>query len=104
MESAAASIAQNIAEGKGRQYKKEFIQFLYVSEGSLFEMLTLLEIFRHRGLIQQKEAIGIRKQAETIDRKLHGLINSLRARSCLSPQAKRSSSDAFLKRSAPQTI
>lgn len=28
MEAAATSPAQNIAEGKGRQYKKEFIQFL----------------------------------------------------------------------------
>ena len=27
MEAAVSSIAQNIAEGKGRQYKKEFIQF-----------------------------------------------------------------------------
>jgi len=38
MEAAVSSIAQNIAEGKGRQYKKEFIQFLYVGEGSLFEV------------------------------------------------------------------
>ena len=32
MEAAVSSIAQNIAEGKGRQYKKKFIQFLYVAE------------------------------------------------------------------------
>jgi len=81
MESAVSSIAQNIAEGKGRQHKKEFIQFLYISEGSLFEVLTLLEIFIRRGLIEEKKTTEIRKQAETIDRKLHGLINSLRNRS-----------------------
>jgi four helix bundle protein len=81
MESAVSSIAQNIAEGKGRQYKKEFIQFLYVAEGSLFEVLTLLEIFKRRGLVEEKEANEIKKQAEIIDRKLHGLINSLRSRS-----------------------
>lgn len=81
MESAVSSVAQNIAEGKGRQHKKEFIQFLYVSESSLFEVLTLLEIFKRRGLIGEKEAMEIRRQAETIDRKLHGLINSLRSRS-----------------------
>ena len=36
MEAAATSPAQNIAEGRGRQYKKEFTQFLYVAEGSVF--------------------------------------------------------------------
>jgi len=40
--------------------------------------LTLTELFKRRRLIEDKEAIEIRKQAETIDRKLHGLINSLR--------------------------
>lgn len=80
MEAAVSSIAQNIAEGKGRQYKKEFIQFLYIAEGSLFEVLTLTEIFKRRKLFSKEQAIEIRRQAESIDRKLHGLINSLRSR------------------------
>jgi len=80
MESAASSVAQNIAEGKGRQYKKEFIQFLYVAEGSLFEVLTLTVIFKRRGLFTEKDALEVRRRAELIDRKLHGLINSLRSR------------------------
>jgi four helix bundle protein len=81
MEAAVTSVAQNIAEGKGRQYKKEFIQYLYISEGSLFEALTLTEIMKRRHLIAAKDAVSIRQQAEIIDRKLHGLINSLRKRS-----------------------
>jgi four helix bundle protein len=80
MEAAASSISQNIAEGKGRQDKKEFIQFLYIEEGSLFEVLTLTELFKLRKLFKEKEAVQIRKNAEIIDRKLHGLINSLRSR------------------------
>ena len=32
LEAAVCRIAQNIAEGKGRQYKKEFIQFLYIAK------------------------------------------------------------------------
>ena len=80
MEAAVSSIPQNIAEGKGRQYKKEFIQYLYIAEGSLFEVLTLSEILKRRKLIGENESIEIRKQAEIIDRKLHGLINSLRGR------------------------
>jgi len=54
MEAAVCSIAQNVAEGKGRQYKKEFIQFLYIAEGSLFEVLTLTELFKRRRLIEDK--------------------------------------------------
>jgi four helix bundle protein len=80
MEAAVSSVAQNSAEGKGRQYKKEFVQFLYIAEGSLFEVLTLTEIFKRRKLIKDQEAKEIRRQAEIIDRKLHGLINSLRRR------------------------
>jgi len=80
MEAAATSVPQNIAEGKGRQYKKEFIQYLYVAEGSLFEVLTLSEILKRRKLIREEESMEIRKRAEIIDRKLHGLINSLRSR------------------------
>lgn len=80
MEAAVSSVAQNIAEGKGRQYKKEFIQFLYIGEGSLFEVSTLTEILKRRGFIKDQEGAEIRRQAEIIDRKLHGLINSLRGR------------------------
>jgi len=77
---AASSVAQNIAEGKGRQYKREFIQFLYIAEGSLFEVLTLIGILKRMGLIKEQEETEIKRQAEIIDRKLHGLINSLRRR------------------------
>lgn len=31
----ASSVPTNIIEGQARQYKKEFIQFLYIAKGSL---------------------------------------------------------------------
>ena len=80
MESAATSVSQNIAEGKGRQYKKEFIQYLYIAEGSLFETVTLNEIFRRRNLFSYEASSEVRKRCETIDRKLNGLVNSLRGK------------------------
>ena len=80
MEAAVCSVAQNLAEGKGRQYRKEFIQFLYIAEGSLFETITLVEIMRRRGLMDDEHVENIKNQAENIDRKLHGLINSLKKR------------------------
>lgn len=78
IESAAVSVAQNIAEGKGRQYKKEFIQFLHIGQGSVYEVVTVNEIFQRRRLFSDGEAVEIRNRCEQIDRKLNGLINSLR--------------------------
>ena len=77
MEAAATSPAQNIAEGKGRQYKKEFVQYLHIAQGSLYEVVTLNEVFRRKKLFQEEEAGEVRKRCEAIDRKLNGLINSL---------------------------
>jgi len=80
MESAVSGISQNIAEGKGRQYNKEFIQFLYIAIGCLFEVLTLTEIFRRRKLFNEKEPNQVRKKAIIIYRKTTALIKSLRRR------------------------
>jgi len=80
MEAAVSSVSQNIAEGKGRQYKKEFVQFLYIAEGSLFEVLALCELFQRRKLFSEADVAIIRQLAEPLDRKLRGLINSLRER------------------------
>lgn len=78
MEAAVTSPGQNISEGKGRQYKKEFIQFLFIARGSLYEVVTLNAIFLRRGLFQEAESSEIRNRCEAIDRKIGGLINSLR--------------------------
>ena len=78
MEGAVVSVSQNIAEGKGRQYKKEFIQFLSISQGSLYETITLNEVFRRRKLFSEEDFLEVRTRGEEIDRKLNGLMNSLR--------------------------
>jgi four helix bundle protein len=80
MESAVAGISQNVAEGKGRQYNKEFIQFLYIAIGCLFEVLTLTEIFKRRKFFKDKEAGQIRNKAKIIYRKTSALIKSLKRR------------------------
>ena len=67
----------NIAEGKGRYSKKEFTRFLYVARGSLYETMTLLEIFRRTGWIsgnQYKELEGFGLEIASM---IKGLIKSL---------------------------
>jgi len=80
MEGAATSVPQNIAEGKGRQYRKEFLQYLSIAQGSLYETVTLNEVFRRRKLFDEAVCIEIRSRAERIDRKLNGLKNSVRGK------------------------
>ena len=88
MEAAVTSPAQNIAEGKGRQYKKEFIQFLHIAQGSVYEMVTLNEVFRRKRLFGEEDAKETRKLCEKVDRKLNGLINSLRGRKSYAPKVQ----------------
>jgi len=67
----------NIAEGKGRNSKKEFIQFLYVSRGSLYETLTLLEIFSMRQWIGTEEYEALENQSNEIAKMINALIKSI---------------------------
>jgi len=54
MEAAVTSPAQNTAEGKGRQYKKEFIQFLHIAQGSLYKSLRSTKYFEEKHFFQEK--------------------------------------------------
>jgi four helix bundle protein len=77
LESAATSIPMNIAEGKGRNSKKEFIQFLYISRGSIYETLTLLEIFRELEWLSNEKFKELEDTAIEIIKMLKGLINAI---------------------------
>lgn len=78
LEAASTSVALNIAEGKGRYSKKEYIQFLYIARGSLYETITLLIIFHKNNWIDDKRLNEIKNFADEIGKMLSGLINSIR--------------------------
>ena len=44
MKRAAVSVPSNIAEGQQRSSTKDFIHFLFISKGSVSELITQLEI------------------------------------------------------------
>jgi len=77
IESAATSIPMNIAEGKGRNSRKEFMQFLYIARGSLYETTTLLEIFKLRGWINEAYFIELELKSIEIAKMINGLIRTL---------------------------
>jgi four helix bundle protein len=77
LEAAATSVPMNIAEGKGRFSKKEFSHFLMISRGSLYETMTLLEIFLLRKWITNENFDTLQTQADHIAKMLNALNNSL---------------------------
>jgi len=77
LESSVVSISNNIAEGKGRHSKKEFIQFLYVARGSLYETVSLLNLFNKRKWISDDVLKNLESEALEIVQMLKGLVNSL---------------------------
>ncbi len=79
LEACSTSVALNIAEGKGRYSKKEFKHFCYISRGSLYETVAMLQIFKKKKWIEKTSYINLFNEAEEINKMLSGLINSLKA-------------------------
>ena len=77
IEAASTSVSMNLAEGKGRNSKKEFIQFCYIARGSLYETMTLLEIFRRKSWISESDVSSLKPEALEIASMIKGLINSI---------------------------
>ncbi len=68
----------NIAEGYGRDGKKEFINFLSISKGSANESLSQLHRIYDRQYISQEEYEKLNKDIREIINKLGGLIAYLK--------------------------
>jgi four helix bundle protein len=49
---AAVAVPSNIAEGFGRRTREDFLRFLRIARGSLFELQTQLELARDLGFCQ----------------------------------------------------
>jgi four helix bundle protein len=75
-EAAAVSVASNIAEGNGRHSTKEYIHFLYIARGSLYESITQLIIFQRNDWISMDDLISLKSEATEIGKMLSGLIKS----------------------------
>jgi len=71
---AAISGPSNIAEGKGRQTKRDYLQFLYRARGSLFEVETQLEAAKRLGFLDDERFATTNELARETGRVLNGLI------------------------------
>ena len=73
-----ASVPTNIIEGQGRQYKKEFIQFLYIAKGSLEEANYQLFLSKDLSYISVEEYNELNILCIRIKMMLYKLIKSLK--------------------------
>ncbi|QQG47495.1 MAG: four helix bundle protein [Candidatus Woesebacteria bacterium] len=75
---AAVSITSNIAEGFGRQSKKEKIQFYYISLGSSTELQNQLLISKDIGYLNSQEFKLIADKTVEFRKMLNALINKIK--------------------------
>ena len=71
---AATSISANLAEGNGRSHKPDRRRFFFISRGSAFECLPLLELARRKNLLAAERHRVLYGQLEEISKMLSGLL------------------------------
>ncbi len=70
------SISNNIAEGGGRNNKKEKVYFYNVAKGSVYEVVNLLEICKRRLYLHEENHRLFYNETEEISKMLSGLMAS----------------------------
>ena len=72
---AVVSVPSNIAEGCGRDTIKDFVHFLHISRGSLYELETQIEISKVLDYISEEEYVILLNSISIIQRKINKLIS-----------------------------
>jgi four helix bundle protein len=74
---AGVSISANIAEGSAKGTNADFVRFLYISRGSIAEVITLLTVSSRLNLTSQEKVDGLVDQLIMIDNSVYRFINTL---------------------------
>lgn len=74
---AAVSVASNIAEGYGRGTRQEYVRYLRMSRGSLYEIETQLAFAVELGFVEQHTFKQMEEKLAECGRVLAGLLRSL---------------------------
>lgn len=73
----AVSIPSNITEGYGRYSRNEYIRFLQIALGSLYELQTQLEIASNLGYLEKEAFDVLYESTREVERMLSVLIKRL---------------------------
>ena len=79
LQRAIVSVASNIAEGSGRGTKRDFINFLNHARGSLYEVMTQLEIAASLKYTSRENVEKFIEDCEGLARRINALINSMKS-------------------------
>ena len=74
---AAVSIPSNIAEGLGRNYKKDTLQYFHISRASAYEVETLLSVAFQVNIIDKESYNRVNEVLERVLKLINGYINYL---------------------------
>ena len=77
MRRAVISIPSNIAEGRGRNSDKDFVRFLSISRGSLWELSTQLDICLMMNYLTEHQIQNAKNYIDEISKMMTALSNSL---------------------------
>jgi len=73
----AISIPSNIAEGYGRKSTKDYVRFLEIALGSLFELQTQMEISLNLKYLSELQFQQINENTREIERMLSSLVKKV---------------------------
>ena len=76
----AVSVASNIAEGYGRGGRSDYLRFLKIARGALYELDTQLSFAQDLGYTTPEEYSGVKGQLDEAERVLAGLIRAIEDR------------------------
>jgi len=73
------SVPSNIAEGNGRGSTPDYIRFLLIARGSLFEAQTQIELSHDLGCLPSDQNLSLLALSNEIERMLNSIITKLGA-------------------------
>ena len=76
---AATSVAANIAEGCGREGKKEFVHFLHIALGSASELQYHLLLSRDLGFLETPQCEDLLAKLDEVKKMVVSFVKKLRA-------------------------
>lgn len=76
MRRAVVSVPSNIAEGRGRGSNKEFVRYLLMSRGSLWELSTQLVICERLHYLNNEQTSNAKQMITEISKMINALANS----------------------------